>query len=183
MDSLEGQLLIASPHLADPNFLHTVVLMIQHNDQGALGVVVNRPTSKTCKELWKDVGEAPCASRQPIFLGGPVAGPIMAVHTHEELAEMEVFDGVFFAAKKANLDRLVLLDREQYKVFVGHAGWGPGQLENELEQGAWFTLPATADFVFYDGGDLWAEVSKHVGQSLLQDVLHLKHIPPDPTVN
>ena len=183
MKSLEGHLLVASPHLLDPNFVKTVVLLIQHSDQGTLGVVVNRPTSKTVKEVWHEVGDAPCESGRPIFLGGPVPGPLMAVHTEASLAELEILPGVFFAAKKTNLDRLVLQQECTCKIFVGHAGWGPGQLENELEEGAWLTTPATVDYVFYDGGDLWAEVSQHIGQSLLQTMLNIKHIPPDPSLN
>jgi putative transcriptional regulator len=183
MKSLEGHLLIASAHLLDPNFVKTVVLMIQHTDQGALGVIVNRPTCKTIQDLWREVGDAPCTTAGPIYLGGPVSSPLMAVHTHESLAELEILPGVFFAAKKTNLDQLVLQTEGSLKIFVGHAGWGPGQLESELEQGAWLTAPAASEHVFHDGGDLWEEVSKQFGQSLLQSVLNLKHVPPDPSVN
>ena len=77
MESLEGQLLVATPQLMDPNFARTLVLLIQHTDEGALGVVVNRPLGKTIQELWREVGSAPCHSRQPIYLGGPVPGPLM----------------------------------------------------------------------------------------------------------
>jgi len=90
VESLQGHLLIASPHLADPNFARTVVLMVQHSDQGALGVVLNRPTSKTVKELWKEVGDAPCHTEAPVCLGGPVSGPLMAVHTNQFFAEIDM---------------------------------------------------------------------------------------------
>ena len=136
MESLEGQLLLASPQLLDPNFVRTVVLLVEHNDNGALGLVINRPTGTTVQELWKQVGESPCESRQPVHLGGPVSGPIMAIHTVNSLAEMEIVEGVFFAMKKQNLDELVRRD-ERFKVFYGQSGWGPGQLEGEIEQGAW----------------------------------------------
>ena len=110
MESLEGQLLLASPQLLDPNFVRTVVLLVEHNDMGALGLVINRPTGKTVQELWKQVGESPCESQQPVHLGGPVSGPLMAIHTADGLAEMEIAEGVFFAAKKQNLDELVRRD-------------------------------------------------------------------------
>src|SRR6516225_8331032 len=100
MESLEGQLLLASPQLMDPNFVRTVLLLVEHNDNGALGLVLNRPTGKTVEELWKQVGEAQCDRKDPIHLGGPVSGPLMAIHTAGGLAEMEIVDGVFFAAKK-----------------------------------------------------------------------------------
>jgi len=107
----------------------------------------------------------------------------MAVHRSRELAELEVVPGVFFSAKKTNLDRLVLEQALGFKMFVGHAGWGPGQLEGELEVGAWFTQEATAERVFYDGDDLWERVLRDIRRTTLQSVLNLKHIPEDPLLN
>ena len=99
------------------------------------------------------MGSAPCHSRQPVYLGGPVPGPLMSLHTTAELAETEPVPGVFFAAKKQHLDELVLTEEPAYKMFVGHAGWGAGQLESELHQGAWRTMPATAEQVFSTDDD------------------------------
>ncbi len=183
MESLQGKLLIASPQLLDPNFTKTVVLLIQHSDKGALGVVLNRPTSKKVKELWEEVGDAPCKSEAHVCLGGPVSGPLMAVHTNQFFAEMEIVPGVFLAAKREHLDSLVLQRDDPLRVFFGHAGWGPGQLDNEIQVGGWLTTPASAEFVFYRGEDLWEKVSKQVGQSTLQSMLNLKHFPEDPSVN
>ena len=107
MDSLQGHLLLASEDLADPNFARSVVLLIEHNEQGALGVILNRPTSKTVRELWREVSQVPCDSQRPVCLGGPVSGPVMALHTMAALAELEIISGVYFAAKKQHLDELV----------------------------------------------------------------------------
>ncbi len=131
MDTFEGHLLIASPQLGDENFARSLVLLIEHNQEGAFGVVLNRPIGKTLQELWREVGSAPCHSRQPVYLGGPVPGPLMSLHTTRALAETEPVPGVFFAARKQHLDKLVLSESPAYKVFIGHAGWGAGQLENE----------------------------------------------------
>jgi putative transcriptional regulator len=183
MESLEGQLLVASPQLVDPNFARSLVLLIQHSQEGALGVVVNRPLGKTIQELWREVGSAPCHSRQPVYLGGPVPGPLMSLHTKPTLAEAEPTSGVFFAAKKQHLDELVLTEEPAYKVFVGHAGWGAGQLESEFHQGAWRTLPATAEYVFSTDESLWETVFRQLGQAMLKSMLNVKELPPDPTVN
>jgi putative transcriptional regulator len=183
MDSLQGHLLLASPHLVDPNFVHTVVFLIQHNDEGALGVVLNRPTSKTVRELWEQVGETPCECGRPIYLGGPVSGPLMALHTRDGLAELEIVPGVYFAARKQNLDEIVRQDEECYRVFIGHAGWGPGQLESELEQGAWRSVPATASDIFDEADDLWLRLLRRAEGALLPEILHIKHVPPDPSMN
>ena len=183
MESLEGQLLVASPQLLEPNFARTLVLLIQHNGDGALGVVINRPIAKTIQELWREVGSEPCNSRQPVYMGGPVPGPLMALHTKPNLAEAEPAPGVFFAAKKQHLDKLVLTEEPAYKVFVGHAGWGAGQLENELNQGAWRSTPASAEHVFSTADELWEAIFRQLGRSLLKSMLHMKELPPDPTVN
>jgi putative transcriptional regulator len=183
MKSLQGQLLIASPRLRDANFVKTVVLLIQHSSQGALGVVLNRPTSKKIKELWKEVGDAPCNSEEQVCLGGPVSGPLMAVHTNRFFAEMEILPGVFFAATREHLDGLVLQEDDPLKIFFGHAGWGPGQLDKEIKAGGWLLLPATTEYIFYRGEDLWERVSRQAARASLQSMLHIKHCPEDPSVN
>jgi putative transcriptional regulator len=182
METLEGQLLLASPQLLDPNFVRTVVLLVEHNDNGALGLVINRPTGKSIQELWKQVGESPCTNDQPVHLGGPVSGPLMAIHTASGLSELEIVDGIYFAAKKQNLDELVRQD-EDFKIFVGHAGWGPGQLESEIEQGAWRAVPARVEDVFDPSDNLWQRLMQQATVGVLPTMLGLKHVPPDPSLN
>jgi putative transcriptional regulator len=183
MDTLKGHLLVASPHLADPNFVRTVVLLIHHSEEGAFGVVLNRTADNTIKELWDQVGETPCESERRVNVGGPVAGPLMAIHTDRELAELEIVPGVYFAAQREHLEKLLLQKGRPYRVFVGHSGWGEGQLEHELEEGAWLTTPATADQVFDDDLDLWKKVAQHIGESMLTSTLKIKHLPTDPSMN
>lgn len=183
MESLAGQLLVASPQLVDPNFARALVFLIQHNQEGALGVVINRPVGKTVQELWREVGSSPCYCHQPIHLGGPVPGPLMALHTNPQLAETEPAPGIFFAAKKQHLDSLVLTEEPACKIFVGHAGWGAGQLENELQEGAWRTAPVKVDWVFSNDETLWETIFRHLGQTILKSMLNLKNLPPDPTLN
>ena len=184
MTTLEGHLLIASPELLDPNFVHTVILLVEHNDMGAMGLVLNRPTSKTVEELWRQVSQSPCECRQPVHLGGPVSGPLMALHTVGDLAEAEIVSGVFFAAKKQNLDELVRQHADSdCRVFVGHAGWGPGQLEMEIEQGAWHIAPASLQDVFEDADGLWQRLVHRETGAELPEILGIKHVPPDPSMN
>jgi putative transcriptional regulator len=183
MESLEGHLLVASPQLLDPNFARALVLVIEHSEEGAFGVIINRPVNKTLQELWREVGSAPCHSRQPVYLGGPVPGPLIAIHGNPSLAEMEPLPGVFFAARKLHLDSLVLTEKPAYKIFANHSGWGAGQLENELRQGDWRTTPATAEIVFSTDDGLWETVLRQIGQSLLKSILNVDELPSDPTVN
>ncbi len=183
MDSLQGYFLVAAPQLGDPNFTRTVVLMVQHNDQGALGGVLNRPSETTLRELWEQVGGGDCPAEKHVHQGGPVSGPLMAIHTARELAELEILPGLYFAAQKENLDALVRQFEQPYKVFLGHSGWAGGQLEGELEQGAWFTSQATKDTVFWPDDELWERVAKDIGQSVLFSALKIKNVPEDPSVN
>jgi putative transcriptional regulator len=183
MDYLRGQLLVASPQLQDPNFVHTVVLMIEHTDQGALGVVLNRPVEKTVRQLFEEVGAPACQCNRPIHLGGPVPGPLMSIHTRPELAEAEIVSGVFLSAKKANLDQLVQQADGPMKMFLGNSGWGPGQLERELKEGAWLTAPASFEAVFSEDRELWVGVCKQIGAELLRDSLGIREFPTDPSVN
>jgi putative transcriptional regulator len=183
MNSLKGSFLVASPALRDPNFVQTVVLLVHHSEDGAFGVVLNRPTESTIKDLWEKVGQSPCESQRPVHLGGPVTGPLMALHCDASLAEMEIIPGVYFAAQRDHLEKLVQQEEHDFRFFVGHSGWGGGQLENELKEGAWLTTPATPEFVFYGDDDLWRKVKDRIGQSLLNDILRVKHLPDDPSMN
>jgi putative transcriptional regulator len=183
MKSLRGQLLVATPQLPDENFYRTVVLMVEHTEDGALGVVLNRLADRSVAELWHEVSQEACDDQRPVNLGGPVSGPLIAIHTDPDLAEMEVLPGVYLAAQKSHLDRLVAQDEHHYRVYLGHSGWGRGQLEGELEQGAWLTTPATREYVFHDGDDLWETVAKHIGDAVLLGSLHIKHVPRDPSLN
>jgi putative transcriptional regulator len=183
MESLQGQLLVASPHLQDPNFLRTVILLVQHSDQGAFGLVLNRPINKSVKELWAEVHEPSCQCTKHLNMGGPVTGPLMALHTQKGLSEVEVLPGLFFSAEKGHLEQLVQRDPKQFKLFVGHSGWGSDQLENELKQGAWLTAPATVEYIFFEESGLWKHVVSQIGKSMLTQALHLKDLPEEPWWN
>ena len=183
MQSFEGHLLVASPQLLDPNFAKTLVFLVEHNAEGAFGMVVNRPTRKTVQDIWREIGSEPCDSHRPIYLGGPVPGPLLSLHANRSLAEMEPVPGVFFSAGKPNLDDLVLDEKTDQKIFVGHSGWGAGQLENELEEGAWRTVPATPEILFSTDDDIWETIFRGLSRDLLKSMLNLKDMPLDPSVN
>lgn len=183
MKSLKGCFLVASPHMEDPNFARAVVLMIQHGTDGALGLVLNRSIDKTVQELWQEIDEPPCENRQRIHLGGPVSGPLMALHTVRKLGEWEVVPGVFFSAEREHLESLVRRSDAQFRLFVGHSGWGEGQLEGELEQGAWLTTPASLKYVFLDEEQLWPQVTRQIGSAILLSIVKPKHVPDDVSEN
>jgi len=149
MSSLAGSFLVARPVLQDPNFRQSVVLMLQHGSEGAFGLVVNRPAKTQGLPF-------------PVFNGGPCkAQGLMMVHGHTEWPGGDakgVAPGIFLGdaaclKMAADAKSVVAL---RYRVFMGYAGWGPGQLEGELSSGAWAVVPATGDALFgTDVEELW----------------------------
>ncbi len=185
MHSLQGHLLVASRDLVDPNFLRAAVLMVQHNDQGALGLILNRPTTTTIRDAVRHVSDAKCVRGDDLlFLGGPCQGSLMAVHGHSLLKEIEVIPDVYFSAETQNLERLMALqDDGPVRFFVGFAGWDAGQLEAELKSGSWRTAVATEDHIFRSEKDLWEELMRHLAGNDLLSTLNIKHVPSDPSLN
>ncbi|MGD9126430.1 MAG: YqgE/AlgH family protein [Planctomycetia bacterium] len=180
---LRGKLLVADPHLPDANFFRSVVFLIEHNEEGAIGLVLNRTSERSIAELWDEISEKPCESEAKIDLGGPVEGPLMAIHTLPHLAELEIIPGIFFAAQRDHLDDLVHTTQSPYRLFVGHSGWGPGQLEQELDEGFWLVTEPSNELIFHSADGLWEQAAKQVGDSVLRDSIHIRHIPDDPSMN
>jgi len=183
MKSLQGHFLVASPQLADPNFYKSVVLMIKHDDEGAFGLILNRPTENTIREVWKMVAEEEIESQQPIFLGGPVAGPLVALHRVKSAAEAEVLPGLYFAAHKDKLQKVIGQSSKPFRFFTGYAGWAGGQLEGELKAGGWLTIKVKKDLIFHKGDDLWERVVATIGADFLGQAIKPKHVPENPSLN
>lgn len=182
MDSLAGKLLIATPDLVDPNFLRSVIFLVQHTDQGATGVILNQPTPTTVSAVWDEISDAECDCDHPVSCGGPVEGPLLALHQMTEVSEREVITGVHLAMHRERMHRLVMQSKYQFRIFSGYSGWGPNQLDMEVEHGGWLTLPADSEHVFVESEHLWRNVCEHVGHDVLRP--HIGSIRPvDPSVN
>ena len=182
MDSLAGKLLIATPDLVDPNFLRTVILVIQHSSQGASGVILNQPTPTTVAALWDEISEAECDCDHPVSCGGPVEGPLMALHQLSEASEREIVPGVHLSMHRASLHQIVMQSSIPFRIFSGYSGWGPKQLDTEIEHGGWLILDAHIDHVFGDNDKLWRRVCEVVGHDVLKP--HIGNVRPiDPSLN
>ena len=159
MSSLAGQILIAPPQLTDPHFHQTVVLMIQHDAQGAFGLILNRPAQQTVADLWAMVREGPCLASGYVHQGGPVQGPLTLLHRDPVLGDEAVLPGVFHTATATSIEQLIATGADPLRCYVGYAGWGAAQLEAELQTASWLTLQAEAEHIFHDGPeDLWTQV-------------------------
>lgn len=148
-----GKFLVASRELRDPNFRETVVLLVEHDDRdGAVGLVINRPTPVELFRLIPHVDGIE-RSEETIFRGGPV-GPttVMLLVRSVEAPEgaKRVFDDVFRSGNEDLLERLAVDRRpdESFRTYAGYAGWAPGQLEAEIAAGGWHVVPASAAAIF-----------------------------------
>jgi putative transcriptional regulator len=184
MNSLAAHVLIASPALVDPNFRRTVVLLVKHDEDGALGLILNRPAPLPFHDVWEKLSQEPCPIQAPLFVGGPCGGPLMALHQEADLSQIEPLHGLHFTAEIAHIREMISRFEPTMKLFGGYAGWGPQQLEGEIETGGWLVLPATTDMVFGPHDELWETLYKQLyQQTRLSDWLHIKNIPPDPSLN
>ncbi|MGH3509668.1 MAG: YqgE/AlgH family protein [Nocardioidaceae bacterium] len=179
-----GQLLVATALLVDPNFQHAVVLLLDVDENGALGVVVNRPSPVPVAEVLPDW--SPLATEPDVmFLGGPVStDSALAVATLADSDDEPVgFRRLFGRTGIVDLDtptEVVADAVSRLRVFAGYAGWGAGQLEDEIGEESWYVVPAVpGDLYSEDPGALWPRVMRRQPGELAW----LSTRPLDPTLN
>ena len=153
--------------------------MLQHDDEGAMGVVLNRPTQTAVAEAWDQVSDTDCEIHDPLFCGGPCQQMLTVLHTHEFVSEINAFSGMYYSSDKDSVEWLVEHGDGPMKFFVGCAGWSPDQLEGELATDSWLTMPAKKEHIFYADDDLWQRVNKELALTGLDPRL----IPKDPSMN
>ena len=183
VESTRGQLLVATPGLTDPNFRMAVLLMIEHNSDGALGVMLNKPSSvpvASASSNWHDVAAEP----KVVFLGGPVSQSSL-------IGLASTVNDDSFQQRLSPAERIGAVDLEQIsrslhkssalRIFAGYASWAPGQLEAEIADDAWFVLrlaPSDPFTAFPD--DLWWQVFARQEDAELR---HLRLYPDNPSDN
>jgi putative transcriptional regulator len=181
-ESLRGKFILASPVLRDPNFVRTVVLIAEHTDEGAMGLVLNRPAGSTVGEAVPDLAWL-AGDGEPVFVGGPVAETaviVLAEFERPELAGAIVMEDLGFIGADADDPAHLEGAIRRARVFAGHAGWGPGQLEDELAEEAWIIEPPQREEIFTaDPEDLWAAVLRRKGHRYAL----LATMPLDPSLN
>ncbi|MEM8583474.1 MAG: YqgE/AlgH family protein [Bacteroidota bacterium] len=161
-----GTVLLAEPFMLDPNFKRTALLLVEHNEEGTVGFVLNRPVNMRVDELIQDFPEFDAS----VFYGGPVqTDTVHFLHRMGDLLEesFEVFPGVFWGGNfdklKFLIERELITDRD-IRFFVGYSGWSAGQLKSELSYGSWVTAPMDINYLFKSKPDaLWAQVMGNKG--------------------
>ena len=178
---MRGQLLIAGPTLLDPNFWRTVVLIVEHNAEGALGLVLNRPSEATVSETIPQLEEL-LDRDDVVYHGGPVGSSALIVLARFDEpgdAALLAFADVGVLGSSISIEEPVAGVRDG-RAFIGHAGWGPGQLDGELERGDWIVEPARLEDAFSgDPGSLWASVLTRKGGTYAL----IARMPADPSWN
>jgi putative transcriptional regulator len=181
--SVNGALLVATPRLKDPNFDRTVVMLLDHNDEGAIGVVLNRPSELAVSEAlpaWSSHIAEPAV----VFVGGPVA-PGSAICLAEAPPDRagDGWQPLFGGLGTVDVSRSpadLAVEIGGLRVFSGYAGWAPGQLEAEIEAGAWIVAPGgRGDAMNADPATLWPAVLRRQGGV----VAAMAVFPTDPSVN
>jgi putative transcriptional regulator len=160
-----GMLLVASPEMADPNFARTVILVLRSDDDGTLGIILNRPTNLAPGTIFPELKDNIGLYTGNLFRGGPIA-PTRLLYIVRGLAAAtvggpEILDKVFLSIDDASLPDMVRLadGTNDLRLYAGHAAWVPGQLQAEVGAGGWQLLPATAELVFdSEPGTLWSEL-------------------------
>lgn len=179
MESLRGHLLVAAPSLLDPNFARTVVLIAEHTEEGALGVVINRPTDAAIGDVVPDLTSLVEAG-DVVFEGGPVQpGGVMVLAEFDdpEDAALPIDGDLGFVAVEADMEAIAA---SRARAFAGHAGWGPAQLDAELAEEAWFVAPFERDDAFaVDPEELWSRVLARKGG----EYALVARMPEDPSLN
>ena len=179
MNSLQGKLLLSAPSLIDPNFRKTVVLIAHHDDEGAMGLVLSRPSDVAAVEAVPLLEGLP-GSQGPVFVGGPVQPQaFMVLAEFGDVADSvaPIFGQVGFMSADALPETLSI---QRMRLFAGYAGWAAGQLEAELAEPSWIVVPAEADDPFADDPEaLWRTAVTRAGGA----VSLMKNMPYDPGLN
>ncbi len=206
MQNLQGQLLLAAPSMLDPNFERAVVLVVEHGESGAIGLILNRPTHLAVRDVVPAEVEVAQSVGQVLRKGGPCEGPLMVLHGDKASSQIEVVPGVHFATEQDLVEAVMRAaggaggsdgepeaessdhgqhdgDPGQVLYFAGYAGWGPQQLEAEIAGEAWLVVPAAADEVFAADGRSWSRLVRTLAREAVRHSLNPKIVPPDPSVN
>ena len=166
VDTFSPGLLVAMPQMGDPNFERAVILMVEHSAEGAMGIICNRPGTMAVEELARSHG-FPCSDGAGfVLVGGPVdreRGFIL--HRLPQIEEaLDLADGVRLSVSKDSVPPILAGPADDWRFCLGYAGWGPGQLEQEVVAGAWLTAPLSARRLFDTPPEqIWSAVIRDLG--------------------
>jgi putative transcriptional regulator len=178
----KGKILISEPFLNDPNFKRSIVLLSEHNENGSIGFILNKPTKLRLNQVIDDFPDFDA----PVYLGGPVqVNTLQFIHRVGELIEgsTEIADDLYWGGNFEILKLLIEADQvkpDDFRFFIGYSGWTDGQLEDELKINSWIVTSTNIDNIFSEEPDkLWREILKGMGKKFAI----LASFPENPSVN
>jgi putative transcriptional regulator len=181
--SLQGNCLLASPFMDDPNFYRSVVYLVRHTEEHSFGLILNRPTDFRLEKVVSMVCDLSCVHDGPLYCGGPVDGPLVALHDQSQIGGEDCIDGLKLCSDQDELKKLFVCKEAKLKLFDGFAGWGPGQLEEELESGSWLVTDIDAELMLCGDTEIWESLVRRIGQNILAVDEKISDSPIDPQWN
>jgi len=165
--SFEGQSILAAPSMDDPNFSQSVVYMVRHTPEDAIGLVINRPSSVRIQQVIKSMLDIDLDCQSPLFRGGPVDGPLVLIHDQPDASDLSVAEDIFLSSDAHHIQEVIANPDATFRLIDGFAGWGPGQLEEEFETGCWLRSDIAFEDLFSDPHDLWKRLIYRVGEHVI----------------
>ena len=187
-ENLLGKLLVASPRVpVGFPYGRSVILILQDTEEGVFGVVLNRPASPDMLFAWQQaIGEVTFAASK-LVAGGPVQGPVLALHREQNLAEVELHGDLYVSVEKTAIEQLSQMDQHDeaspFRIVMGAVSWPVGQVENEIDNGHWFVIDADSDLVFNDPMILWQNSVRAYGAESIRRATGISQFPADPLLN
>jgi putative transcriptional regulator len=186
---LAGRFLVASMALEGSPFARSVVFICQESNDGAFGVIVNRPANEALKACWQEaissVGAVPNSATVLSHLqeGGPKGGPVVILHPHQSFAEVTVDAGVFLSANSEAISKIINLGDETYRIYCGISTWTRSQLGQEIQQGLWYPMDADFSQILKGEEIVWENAVLQYGRAALCDMLGVKTLRGNPLWN
>lgn len=177
-----GTILVASPGLRNTPLDRAVVLVVQNSEKGVFGVVLNKPGSQELRSAWSQM-TGTTDGEESLVHGGPIGGPVFAIHQDQRLAELEIQGGVFISAAADKVEELIRQTGMDYRIVFGVAGWNHEQLSREMDGGCWFPISGSPEIVFDSPASMWEKSLRAYGAKTLCDVAGLTGLPSDPELN
>lgn len=184
MNSCQGRALIASPYLSDPNFMRSVVYILQHDEEGAFGLMLNRPLNITVGKLVEEITECQLENSDPVFYGGPVDGLVMMMQV--VMGDPDHSNTLLVANDRERISKIFNqkdFSSCQFRLFDGYSGWGPQQLECELNEGSWLVWDVQPDQLFTNPDKLWQLAIREIGRDIITMGISGSELPQDPSNN
>ena len=184
MNTCQGRALVASPYLSDPHFMRSVVYILRHDEQGAFGLVLNRPLNLSVGALLEELTDYNLENSDPVFYGGPVDGLVMMMQV--VMGDPDHNNAVLVASDR---DRISEIFHQkgflscQFRLFDGYSGWGPQQLDDELSEGSWMIWDILPDQLFTSPDQLWQLAVREIGRDIIAMGIAGSELPQDPSNN